>query len=41
MKKIFLILAALFALSSLAFAKPYGEKNIIILGTNATTVKLY
>ena len=27
MKKIFLILAALFTLSSLAFAKPYGEKS--------------
>ncbi|MBQ8013994.1 MAG: hypothetical protein IJ257_06335, partial [Treponema sp.] len=27
MKKIFLILAALFALSSVAFAKPYGEKS--------------
>ena len=27
MKKLFLILSALFALSSLAFAKPYGEKS--------------
>lgn len=38
MKKLFLIFAATVVLSSLAFAKPYGEKSRADSGSSRTTV---